>query len=729
MSEDTPLLEIRTNNDQRLNIESRPNDGQKARPLTIWTKFNKRFDKDILTPAVGRRSWYHDYTTIDWLHDMIKDKMRLSSLADKGFLKRNFDAAQAWIVLTIVGMLCGLTASFIYVSINWLTDIRSGYCMDDWRLTRSACCSTSECVEWNYWVLASYAPMLNTITATALALIACIPVTLAVYKSESNTFYYYSAGSGIPQVKTILGGFVIRGCLGLRTLLVKSVSLILTVSSGLMMGQQGPIVHISCCIGNVVSRIFSKYSMNDAKRREILSAASAAGVSVAFGAPIGGVLFSLEEVSYYFPSKTMWRSFYCALIAAMTLKYTNPDKYLLFESHIEADWNSFDIIFFVIIGLFGGLFGAFFIASSRAILKFEKSQGIYFKFLRVLVVSALTAYLSYLLPYNEISNNQLITFLFSQCNSTSSNVICEISNEKFGTFFTSWITMAFLMIITFGIHLPGGIFVPSMVVGALGYIFFLTFRGRITALLAQNLATNLVNIKIEPAIYAMVGAASTISGVTRMTVSLIIIMFEITGSLRHVVPLMIAIMVSKWSSDALEKDSIYDTCIKLLEYPYLDHKRTQLISASLDTVMEVSVPIIQMDREYTVYELELKLEDLKVRFPNGDGGFPVLTSQNILKGYVGISDLEHALYIIQQKRIDWEYLPIVIPHSTTSYKEVFDISAWIDRSPIMVTSDTSLELVLELFMKLGIKTLMIVDSGKFAGLVHKKQLLGFLKGF
>lgn len=44
-----------------------------------------------------------------------------------------------------------------------------------------------------------------------------------------------------------------------------------------------------------------------AKRREILSAACAAGVAVAFGAPIGGVLFSLEEVSYFFPAKVMWR--------------------------------------------------------------------------------------------------------------------------------------------------------------------------------------------------------------------------------------------------------------------------------------------------------------------------------------------------------------------------------------------------------------------------------------
>lgn len=455
--ETSPLLNVEGNNNQR------------QRPLSVWT--SKRFDYDSLeiNSSIGRRSWYHDYTTIDWLHDIIKDKIRLGTLSQAGFLDKKFDAAQAWIVLTIVGVLCGLTASFIYVSINWLTDIRSGYCINDWRLAKSACCSSSECYEWAYWVNDSSSPILTTISATILALVACILVTAAAYKSESST-YYYCAGSGIPQVKTILGGFVIRGCLGLQTLIVKSVSLILSVSSGLMVGQQGPIVHISCCIGNVVSRLFSKYNMNDGKRREILSAASAAGVSVAFGAPIGGVLFSLEEVSYYFPSKTMWRSFYCALIAAVTLKFIDQDQYLLFESHIKADWHTFDIIFFVMIGILGGLFGSFFIASSRVILKFENSQGIYFKFLRVVIVSALTAVLSFILPYSQISNNELITFLFSECNSKASNVFCEITNDKFGILFITWMIKAFLMIITFGIHVPGGIFVPSMVVGALGYV-------------------------------------------------------------------------------------------------------------------------------------------------------------------------------------------------------------------------------------------------------------------
>ena len=73
--------------------------------------------------------------------------------------------------------------------------------------------------------------------------------------------------------------------------------------------------------------LFPKYGRNEAKKREILSAASAAGVSVAFGAPIGGVLFSLEEVSYYFPLKTLWRSFFCALVAAFVVRYVSIDRF------------------------------------------------------------------------------------------------------------------------------------------------------------------------------------------------------------------------------------------------------------------------------------------------------------------------------------------------------------------------------------------------------------------
>lgn len=167
---------------------------------------------------------------------------------------------------------------------------------------------------------------------------------------------YFAAGSGIPEIKTILSGFVIHGYLGGRVLFAKSAGLAMSVASGLSLGKEGPLVHIVSCIGNIVSRFFKKYETNEAKRREILSAAGAAGVAVAFGAPVGGTLFSLEEISYFFPPKVMWRSFFCAMIAAATLKFLNPfgtGKTVLFQVTYDQDWHAYELFFFVLLGIFG----------------------------------------------------------------------------------------------------------------------------------------------------------------------------------------------------------------------------------------------------------------------------------------------------------------------------------------------------------------------------------------
>ena len=110
------------------------------------------------------------------------------------------------------------------------------------------------------------------------------------------------------------------GFLSPATLLIKSLCLPLAVASGLSLGKEGPLVHVACCVGDLIMRPVVALSGNggesdsfrltvtsadvplsSARQREILSAAAAAGVSVAFGAPLGGVLFSLGT-SLSFPS-------------------------------------------------------------------------------------------------------------------------------------------------------------------------------------------------------------------------------------------------------------------------------------------------------------------------------------------------------------------------------------------------------------------------------------------
>ena len=77
---------------------------------------------------------------------------------------------------------------------------------------------------------------------------------------------------------------------------------------------------------------------------------------------------------------------------------------------------------------------------------------------------------------------------------------------------------------------------------------------------------------VTPGLYAIVGACAFLGGVSKMTVSLVVIMFELTGGLTYIVPLMAAAMTAKWIGDGFVRGGIYDAHIELNGYPFLDNK-------------------------------------------------------------------------------------------------------------------------------------------------------------
>lgn len=276
--------------------------------------------------------------------------------------------------------------------------------------------------------------------------------------------YYSAAGSGVAEVRVILSGFVLHGFLGLKTLLIKTIGLILSVSSGLSLGKEGPYVHVATCVGNIACRIFEKYDRNDAKRREVLSAAAAAGVAVAFGAPLGGVLFGLEEVAYFFPAKTLFRTFFCCITAALTLKFLNPygtHKIVMFQVKYQVDWEFFELGGFIFVGVVGGAAGALFIKASKYWAKsFRRISYIKrFPILEVLLVSLFTGLVSYWNPLTKLPVAELLLNLASPCDGSDSNRdelgLCPNSVGDIPgilrTLFLAFLVKGFLTTITFGI--------------------------------------------------------------------------------------------------------------------------------------------------------------------------------------------------------------------------------------------------------------------------------------
>jgi len=725
-------------------------------------------------PGLGQ---YDDFHTIDWQRDIARDRTRHRYIVKKkqdGFLdliRGAHDAWSGWVCVLLVGLMSGVMAGVIDIGATWLTDLKFGICPTAFYLNMEQCCWSSNetlrdisgnCSLWLTWpeVIGLSRDSAPGYLIRYIAYVLWALLFAALAASLVRMFAPYACGSGIPEIKTILSGFIIRGYLGKWTFLIKSVSIMLAVASGLSLGKEGPMVHIACCIGNIISYLFPKYGRNEAKKREILSAASAAGVSVAFGAPIGGVLFSLEEVSYYFPLKTLWRSFFCALVAAFVLQSINPfgnEHSVLFYVEYNKPWIFFELIPFLFLGVVGGLIGSFFIKANIYWCKLRTTTRLgRYPVGEVLAVAAVTAIIAYPNKYTRMNASELIYLLFTQCGVTNEMDICDYVNRNFtnanhavpiaeagpGVYNALWqLTLALVFkfvitIFTFGIKAPAGLFIPSLAMGAI--------VGRIVGIGMEQLVfayhdslpwffegkCSQDESCITPGLYAMVGAAAVLGGVTRMTVSLVVIMFELTGGVRYIVPLMAASMASKWVGDALGKMSIYDAHIDLNGYPFLDCKEefghTTLAADVMQPQRNEPLAVITQDST-SVAELQQILKS------TDHNGFPVVVSREsqYLVGFVLRRDL---LLAIDNARARLDSLPgaslCVFTHHVPvvgSGPPPIKLRKIVDLAPITITDQTPMETVVDMFRKLGLRQTLVTHNGRLLGIITKKDVLRHIK--
>ncbi|KAK6217084.1 chloride channel (voltage gated) [Colletotrichum tabaci] len=695
---------------------------------------------------LGDRLPYNDYTTIDWLRDLTKDSSRARRLharpGIRGRLLRWFDQSQGWIAAAIIGLLTALVAFVVDVSVATVSDWKEGYCGTNAFLDRGRCCwdvaETDVCDAWRPWVdreqeggsyVAGYAIYVlfallfgvvagnvTMTTKTSLPAVDADSVVTTGTMAEGKTMYM-AAGSGIPEIKTILSGFVIPHFLDLKVLVVKAVGATFAVSTGMCLGKEGPFVHISTCVGWLVANWFPKYRDNPRKMREMLSVACSSGLSVAFGAPIGGVLFSYEEISTYFPRRVLWKAFLCSLIAAIALKALNPTgtgKLVLFETNYGVDYDPVHYIVFVFLGLCGGVFGGVFCQAnflwSKRFRKYDivKKHPV-FELCGVVLVTALLQYPNVLIrDTGDVSLSKLLV----DCKDPTDEWICE---QEQGSDKTAYmlrlaggaVIKLLLTIITFGCKVPSGIIIPALDGGAL--------FGR---LIGQFIGD------ISPGIFAMVGAAAFLAGVSRMTVSLAVIMFELTGEVTYVPAFMCAILTAKWVADAISSESVYDLSQHLLGHPFLDAEQAYEVVRHREATARELIPppatmkeiTLRTGREYRVRKdvLAEKLRKLKGRGLM-DAGLVLVNASGLLFGYWPEVEIEYALQMEDEGEEEIDV------RSET-------MTELIDRTPITVSAEAPMEYVLEMFGKLGPRYIIIVEpeTAKVLGVVLKKRLLDFL---
>lgn len=540
-----------------------------------------------------------------------------------------------------------------------------------------------------------------------------------------------------------------KGFLGFWTLIIKSIALPLAIASGLSVGKEGPSVHYAVCTGNVISRLFEKYKRNASKTREILSACAAAGVAVAFGSPIGGVLFSLEEMSSYFPLKTMWRSYFCALVATAVLAAMNPfrtGQLVMFQVHYDREWHFFEVIFYIVLGIFGGLYGAFMIKWNLRAQAFRKKYLTKYAILEATLLATGTALICYPNMFLRIDMTESMEILFLECEGAEDyNGLCDKENRWKMVFSLTLATIIrmFLVIISYGCKVPAGIFVPSMAIGA-------SF-GRTIGILVQAIheaypasvffAACQPDVPcITPGTYAFLGAAAALSGIMHITVSVVVIMFELTGATTYILPTMIVVGVTKAVSEFFGKGGIADRMIWFNGFPFLDNKEEHTFGVPVSQVMTSDVVILPTTG-YTMRHLEkLLLED---RYQ----GFPIVEDRasKILVGYIGRTELRYAIDRVKRDRTisssaKCYFSPLnnnptrdpmtpTTPAASTTFEGMasssVDFSRFIDSTPVTVHPRLPLETVMELFQKIGPRVILIEYHGKLEGLVTVKDVLKY----
>ncbi|NXQ37241.1 CLCN2 protein, partial [Alaudala cheleensis] len=475
-----------------------------------------------------------------------------------------------WVFLILLGLVMAL--------VSWAMDFAIATCLQAQKWMYGGL-DTNVLLQYMAWV--TYPTVLITFSAGFTQILAPQAV-----------------GSGIPEMKTILRGVVLKEYLTLKTFVAKVIGLTCALGSGMPLGKEGPFVHIASMCAALLGRFFSLFGgfyENEARNIEMLAAACAVGVGCCFAAPIGGVLFSIEVTSTFFAVRNYWRGFFAATFSAFifrVLAVWNKDEETitaLFKTRFRLDF-PFDLQelpAFAVIGIASGFGGALFVYLNRKIVQFMRRQKTINRFLmkkRLLFPALVTLIISTLtfppgfgqFMAGQLTQKDTLVTLFDNQTWAKQGISDEFEylgileawrHPRSNVFVTLvvFIIMKFWMsALATTIPVPCGAFMPVFVIGA---AFGRLVGESMAAWFPDGIHTDSNIYRIVPGGYAVVGAAA-LSGAVTHTVSTAVIVFELTGQISHILPVMIAVILANAVAQSLQP-SLYDSIIRIKKLPYL----------------------------------------------------------------------------------------------------------------------------------------------------------------
>lgn len=343
-----------------------------------------------------------------------------------------------------------------------------------------------------------------------------------------------TSGSGIPQVKGVVLNRI--NMQWLPVLIWKFVGGVLAIGAGLSLGREGPSIQLGASAAQGIGNLLGSNKM---EQRILITSGAGAGLAAAFNAPLAGVIFCLEEMHKNFSPTVLLTTMAASLTSDCVCQYFFGQK-PIFNFHTLPLLPLDNYLYLLILGAILGAFGALFNYCLIKSLNFYKLQ--------TLIPSNLKAIIPLLISVP-------VGFLLPQCLGGGNNLINSILNHQFPlTLLLILVTVKFIFtMLSYGSDVPGGIFLPLLVIGALtGDVF-----GNISIYFFHFDPIYINNFTV----FAMAGYFTAI---VKAPVTGIILITEMTGSFHHLLPLTIVSMSAYVVSDLCGGKPIYDQLLNRL---------------------------------------------------------------------------------------------------------------------------------------------------------------------
>ena len=478
-------------------------------------------------------------------------------------------------------------------------------------------------------------------------------------------------GHGVPEVMQaiLLKGGLIRP----RVAFIKALASSITIGTGGSVGREGPIIQIGASLGSTVGQFFN-ISRN--RMKTLVGCGAAAGIAAAFNAPVAGALFAVEIILMDF-AFAQFSPIVISSVTATVISHNFEGNLATFQVPPYQLVTPWELFFYVGLGLLAGLVSYLFI---KVLYAFEDLFDNNVKIPE------------YLQPAIGGLVIGLIALVFPQVMGVGYD---SINNALYGR--TLWhlaLILIFVKIlatsVTLGSGGSGGIFAPSLFIGAMVGCFFGTFVHFLFP-----------SITASPGAYALVAMGGLVAGTTRAPITAIIIVFELTNDYNIILPLMITCIIATILSSKLSRESIYTLKLLLRKINLKEGTEINVMKSIL--VRDVYTP-----RFESISETDSFIDVVNQVVSKRDPYFAVLNKDEALTGILSIHDIKSFLF----EGEDLQNIIIAKDIATKDFESA--------------TLDNNCYDVLEKMSASGLTALPVVDpdhNQKMLGLVWQKDIL------